>query len=210
MRVSLNSTGLHGLSITTANSELLAYKVLSLATDSFGNVWIGTAGGGLARFDGTTWVVFNKANSRLPNNRVSSLAIDRSGNAWIGTSGGLARYDGTTWTVYDMTNSGLPDDDVTSLAIDGLREVWIGTWGGGLVVYREGGVIFDCGIKGDVTNEGSIDVLDVVVAVRISLQLGEYDNCAVQRADCNGDEVIDITDILAIVNVIIGLGTCWP
>lgn len=40
--------------------------------------------------------------------------------------------------------------------------------------------------------------------------LGEYDDCAVWRADCNGNGQIEISDILSIVNVIIGRGSCWP
>ena len=49
-------------------------------------------GGGLAKFDGTNWTVFNTSNSGLPDNYVSSIAIDGSGNKWIGTDGGLAVY----------------------------------------------------------------------------------------------------------------------
>ena len=41
--------------------------------------------GGLAKFDGTTWTVYNTSNSGLPDNYVSSIAIDGSGNKWIGT-----------------------------------------------------------------------------------------------------------------------------
>ena len=50
-------------------------------------------GGGLAKFDGTNWTVYNTSNSGLPDNDVSSLAIDGSGNKWIGTGGGLAVYN---------------------------------------------------------------------------------------------------------------------
>ncbi len=67
--------------------------------------------GGLAKFDGTNWTVYNTSNSGLPDNYVSSIAIDGSGNKWIGTwHGGLAKFDGTNWTVYNTSNSGLPDN----------------------------------------------------------------------------------------------------
>jgi hypothetical protein len=32
-----------------------------------GNKWIGTDGGGLAKFDGVNWTVYNKSNSGLPD-----------------------------------------------------------------------------------------------------------------------------------------------
>ena len=64
------------------------YRIImfsSLAIDGSGNKWIGTDGGGLAKYDGTNWTVYNTSNSGLPDNRVHSIAIDGSGNKWIGT-----------------------------------------------------------------------------------------------------------------------------
>ena len=75
------------------NSELPSNYVTALAIDAQGNLWIGTWGGGLARFDGVSWKVYNTSNSGLPNNAVWALAIDAQGNKWIGTwGGGLAVY----------------------------------------------------------------------------------------------------------------------
>jgi ligand-binding sensor domain-containing protein len=60
-----------------------------------GNKWIGTDGGGLAKFDGVNWTVYNTSNSGLPGNSVNAIAIDGQGNKWIGTyGGGLAKFDG--------------------------------------------------------------------------------------------------------------------
>jgi ligand-binding sensor domain-containing protein len=41
--------------------------------------------GGLAKFDGVNWTVYNTSNSRLPDNYVRAIAIDGQGNKWIGT-----------------------------------------------------------------------------------------------------------------------------
>jgi ligand-binding sensor domain-containing protein len=48
------------------------------------NIW----GGGLAKFDGSSWTVYNSSNSGLPSNSVYAIAIDGEGNKWIGTWGG--------------------------------------------------------------------------------------------------------------------------
>jgi ligand-binding sensor domain-containing protein len=65
-------------------------------------------GGGLAKFDGVNWTVYNTSNSGLPYNYVFAIAIDGQGNKWIGTNGGgLAKFDGVNWTVYNTSNSGL-------------------------------------------------------------------------------------------------------
>ena len=88
--------------------------------------------------------------------------------------------------------------------------MWVGTASGGLAVYREGGIIHDCGVKGDVNSDGSINVLDVVTAINIILHDGEHDACVIWRSDCSGDGEVDVADVLNIVNAITGLGTCWP
>ena len=108
------------------NSGLPSSWVGSLAFDAQGNLWIGT-GGGLARFDGERWEVYDTGSSGLPDNRVLSLAVDFQGSLWIGTARGLARFDGKSWQVYDTGNSGLPGDLVRSLALDAQGNLWIGT-----------------------------------------------------------------------------------
>ena len=76
-----------------SNSGLPDNRVIALAVDSAGNKWIGTFGGGLAKFNGTDWEVYNTQNSGLPHDRILDIAIDPVGNKWIGTKGGgLAVY----------------------------------------------------------------------------------------------------------------------
>lgn len=112
----------------TSNSGLPSNRVNSIVIDAGGNEWIGTLGGGLAKFDGTNWTVYNTSNSGLPGNGVWSIAIDAGGNKWIGTlGGGLVKFDGTNWTMYSTSNSGLPNNRVYSIAIDATGNKWVGT-----------------------------------------------------------------------------------
>ena len=72
-----------------ANSGLQSNYVVSLAIDDQGNKWIGSwSDGGLAKFDGENWVVYNPNDSGLPNNKVFPIVIDNQGSIWIGTNGG--------------------------------------------------------------------------------------------------------------------------
>ena len=52
---------------TTDDSDLPGNQLLALAVDSYGHVWVGTAGNkGVATFNGETWTVYAPDNSKLP------------------------------------------------------------------------------------------------------------------------------------------------
>ncbi|MFQ6093570.1 MAG: choice-of-anchor Q domain-containing protein, partial [bacterium] len=78
----------------------------------------------------------------------------------------------------------------------------------GAFEYKESGVEDK---KGDINGDGQVDVLDVVRAVNIILEIDlpptEYELWA---ADCNGDEEVNVLDVVGIVNVILGTGSCTP
>ncbi len=110
-------------------------------------IWVGSnpIGGGLAKFDGTNWTVYDTDNSGLPDNHVEVITIDNNGNKWIGTYyKGFAKFDGTNWTVYNINNSGLSNNNVRAIAIDNNDNKWIGGFGllgGGISVFHEGGIV---------------------------------------------------------------------
>lgn len=111
----------------TANSVLPSNQINSLAIDSKGVKWIGTANG-LVRITGDTWTVFDENNAGLPSSFIQVLTVQENGTIWLGTNMGLARYDGKSWAVYTTQNSILPDNAIMSIAFDeGKQITWIGT-----------------------------------------------------------------------------------
>ncbi|MBI4646365.1 MAG: hypothetical protein HY738_07180 [Bacteroidia bacterium] len=52
--------------------------------DSKGNLWFGTQGGGVTRYDGEMFTHFTEKQG-LSNNSVWSICEDKSGNLWFGT-----------------------------------------------------------------------------------------------------------------------------
>ena len=63
--------------------------------------------GGLARYDGADWTVYNSSNSGLPENFIRCINRDLSDTMWIGTNAGLACWDGADeWTTLPST---IPD-----------------------------------------------------------------------------------------------------
>ena len=55
---------------TTQNSGLPVNTISALTYESNGVMWIGAAGAGLVKFDGTNWIVYDTSNSPLPNNNI--------------------------------------------------------------------------------------------------------------------------------------------
>jgi len=111
----------------TTENGLPQNSITALIQTRDGYLWLGTFGG-LARFDGIKFTVFNSGNSPgLKGDRIVSLFEDRAGNLWIGTEhNGLTRYAQGKFTAY-TTGEGLPDDQVTSVCQDDEGALWIGT-----------------------------------------------------------------------------------
>lgn len=66
--------------------------VYQFAEDNFGNVWIAT-GGGLLKYNGSSFTVFDSDNSPMNTNYVSAVTVDLRGNIWVGTNSGLHVYN---------------------------------------------------------------------------------------------------------------------
>ena len=102
--------------------------IVSLAVDRAGVVWAGTWGGGLARFDGTTWKNFTVTDG-LPGNHVFMLHQATNGELWIGTNNGLARRNGERFEVL-TTADGLFANTVFSMDSASDGSLWVGSFGG--------------------------------------------------------------------------------
>jgi ligand-binding sensor domain-containing protein len=99
----------------------------ALAQSPDGYLWIGTSGG-LVRFDGTSFVVFNRENvSAFQDDSVYSLLVSTDGTLWAGTEGGgLIRYQKGAWRGFGAAD-GLTNGFVRVVFEDGQRRLWVGT-----------------------------------------------------------------------------------
>src|SRR5262249_29909448 len=99
----------------------------SLAQTQDGYLWIGTSGG-LARFDGVSFVVFNRENTpAFLDDSVYSLLVAKDGTLWAGTEGGgLIRYKDGNFRVFSRAE-GLTNGFVRVIYEDKGRQLWVGT-----------------------------------------------------------------------------------
>lgn len=153
--------GKHPKLIKTQGSN--EYSTVSCGLqDKSGNLWFGTSGEGIYRYDGKMFTQFTVKDG-LSDNNIWCICEDKTGNIWFGTANGLCRYDGNKIipvliTVNDGSNlqsnsfarlqnkisvhehgNNSEDNAVWSIIQDTPGTLWFGTTEG---IYRYDGKIF--------------------------------------------------------------------
>ena len=101
-------------------------SVNAMLQDHEGYLWVGTFGG-LARFDGERFTVFDSANTPgFGGARILGLFESRAGVLWIAATEGLIRLDNGVATTY-TERDGLPSAFVRSVREDSEGNLWINT-----------------------------------------------------------------------------------
>ncbi len=122
-RINIKTGELHNYKMGDGFGSNTVFKILNTKKNE---LWFATNGGGIAKFNGTTFVHYGKEQG-FPAPSVLSLIDDYKGNLWIGTEGdGLFKYDGDTFQNYSK-KFGIWQDDIYSLICDDENNVWIGT-----------------------------------------------------------------------------------
>lgn len=125
------------------DSTQISQYIRRIAQDKKGNLWFGTVGDGILRYDGATLSYFTTLDG-FSGNTVQGIAEDKEGTLWFGTSGGVSKYDGTNFTHF-TEKDGLPNNFVFSLLIAKSGTIWVGTDQG--VCYYNPSVKLETGSK---------------------------------------------------------------
>lgn len=120
------------------DTTLVSQYIRSIFQDSKGNLWFGTIGEGVVRYDVKTLTYFSNPDG-FYNQTVFAINEDKNGNLWFGTDQGVYKYDpkqtvGNAFRNYNQKD-GLSHIDISrkSILVDKSGTVWVGTHGG---VYR--------------------------------------------------------------------------
>ncbi len=109
--------------------------VMALARDGAGNVWVGTEGNGVWRFNPhasvtNQWTQFTTTNG-LGDDYAYSLAVDKQGRIWAGhLNHGVSVFNGTTWKNYDIPNGPIGERIFKIAVCPADGDVWMGTSAG--------------------------------------------------------------------------------
>ena len=112
-------------------------EIKSVGIDLDDNLWIGTIGAGLVKFDTKTSktelfapLQHEKSDiqNSLPSQDVYSVHIHKSGRIWLGTGSGLCEFDPLTknFTTYS-TQKGLNSEMVLGVISDDTNQIWLST-----------------------------------------------------------------------------------
>jgi ligand-binding sensor domain-containing protein/two-component sensor histidine kinase len=115
-----------------------------------GYLWLATEGG-LVRFDGLNFAVFDAQNTpALKSNNILALIEDRGGALWIGTAAGLVRLENGKFSNF-TTSDGLPSDNIWSLTEARSGDLLVLTAGG---LARYSGNRFQAYLSGGAASSG--------------------------------------------------------
>jgi ligand-binding sensor domain-containing protein/anti-sigma regulatory factor (Ser/Thr protein kinase) len=139
--------------IQDSDSSIHSFNTTSVgigcfATDRAGNLWIGTRGNGLFRYDPNTQTIqtatYNKYDNRtIGKNFVLCLLPDRQNIMWCGLSGGgVAKYDPLKYQFTSFSNepvnaASLPDNMIFDIYKSAAGQYYIGTQNKGLVQWNK-------------------------------------------------------------------------
>ncbi len=122
----------------SVNEGISQSEIYAVCEDKRGNLWFGSLGGGIMKYDGYTFAPYTEENG-LINNFVLSICEDNSGLLWIGTEEGVCTYDGYSFRHIDM-ETGPGNVAVKTIIQDSKNNIWLGTEEKGL--YRFNGNTF--------------------------------------------------------------------
>jgi two-component system sensor histidine kinase ChiS len=101
-------------------------RIYSIIKDKSGNIWIGTDGGGVSKYDGEYMSTYTTKNG-LGWNSIRKIIQDREGRIWFATfGGGVSEFDGEKFTNY-TEDQGLIGNNVLTILQDSSHRIWIGT-----------------------------------------------------------------------------------
>jgi ligand-binding sensor domain-containing protein len=169
--------------------------------DKAGNLWFGTTGEGVYKYDGKSFSQFTATNG-LNSNTVHCILEDKYGKIWIGTAAGVCLYDGKTFSKIQipLPNNMSPNKyhnrhDVFSIMRHKTGELWFATIDG---VYIYDGksftpfIVNEC-VGGFMSSNNNMEYIlednagNIWFGGRVNEGVFRYDGKSIANLKPNGD-----------------------
>jgi ligand-binding sensor domain-containing protein/signal transduction histidine kinase len=112
----------------TAANGLTNSAVSAVYCDKDHNIWLGTQGSGMYRYEGGNHLVYSQLQGGNSSDVVMSITRDKQNNILLGTAGnGIMKYSNGTLSHLWAPQSGNGSAFIQSLFTDKDKNVWIGT-----------------------------------------------------------------------------------
>lgn len=130
-------------SVLTFKQQIFDKEVTCIFEDSMGNIWFGTYGFGLHKYNPKTSKLKSVSlNNEYENDNVSCITSDSQNKIWVATLGGgisvIEDYNGVEQVKNIGVNEGLSISYIYSILCDSENLRWVGTDGLGLVEHTAG------------------------------------------------------------------------
>ncbi|HEY4085621.1 MAG TPA: two-component regulator propeller domain-containing protein [Bryobacteraceae bacterium] len=112
------------------NKKPIGRQLLNVLVDEDANLWIGTSGSGLLRYQDGRFESLTEKDG-LPSNLLNVIFEDRDGDLWLGTLRGLVRLRNRI-----ATNLTVPGSNVPAAVLPaGDHRVWVASFGSGIRMF---------------------------------------------------------------------------
>ena len=147
------------------NEDIGTRAITCMINDSNNQLWIGTYGGGLKKYNGISVETFKhdvNAASVLSSSEIHDLYIDPKDALWIATSNGLNLYNQKTATFSHFNPDGIKLSVHSLAQLDEIRII-VGTHQKGMYVFNTNTKEFQKVILEDGIEENGLQVNDIAV-----------------------------------------------
>jgi signal transduction histidine kinase/ligand-binding sensor domain-containing protein len=128
-------------------------SVPDIYCDSDNNVWLATWGGGIYKYEGSAYTVFDQSQGLNNFQTVMGVVTDKKKHIYLGCDGaGIVQYDGTKFTTISLPSKNPYTKKVQCIFTDRDDNIWMGTSLGGLWKYDGHSAQLIRGSEGQVTN----------------------------------------------------------
>lgn len=113
----------------TSNSSIPFQNLYQVQADNFNNIWLTGSfsngdNGGLAKFNGNQFTVFNTSNSGLNSDYIKRIRT-QNGKIWVLHQHSISKFDGNQWTNYTISNEQFLESDLIDFTVTPDEKIWV-------------------------------------------------------------------------------------